>query len=386
MLFPGMNILLITQEDYLAGSTYSVSYLATGLAGRGHRVFVAARAGSLLQHLLQNTEVTFVPVTLRSRFSIGAIAWLRRFILDHQIEIINAQSSKDRYVSIFAKWAHRFPVTVVHTRRQYPRSDGGWAQSWFYSVATDGIVVISHELREIFTRKGYRASRLKVIHNGIPEGKYKSWSDARVAELRALFELQPSDIVIGCVSRLKRQEQIIRSLVTLNRPLVKVILVGVVPGYFDELVRELGIKNPIIYVASAEGTDVLNYYRLFTLNVLASVTDGFGLVLLESMAMGCPVVATNFGGIKDVVKHQRNGLLFNDGDTRELAAQMLQVMNSAVLRERLISNGYNTAFRQFPMQKTLDNYEQYFAKLIAHQQAGRVRSVRLDPALDANSF
>ncbi|HNI45866.1 MAG TPA: glycosyltransferase, partial [Chitinophagales bacterium] len=127
-----MNILIITYQGDVAGSTYSISYLAKGLSERGHHICVACRRESLLYRLLTDTAVVLIPMTFRSKWDSLAMQKIRDIVIQHHIQIINAQSSKDRYLSIFAKWRYRLPVAIVHTRRQKPESMGGYLQRQFY--------------------------------------------------------------------------------------------------------------------------------------------------------------------------------------------------------------------------------------------------------------
>jgi glycosyltransferase involved in cell wall biosynthesis len=374
-----MNILITTQEDYLAGSTFSVSYLAKGLAERGHRVFVIARDNSLLQELLSGSDVIFKPFILR-KFDLKLMRQLADLIVKEKIQVVNAQSSKDRYLCIFTRWFFRLAIAVLHTRRQYPQSIGGALQRLLYVKGTDRIIVISHELKKIFVKKGFPERHLKVIHNGIPCEKYRKWNEQKVKEIAKHWNIKSDDIVIGCVSRLKNQHQLIESLVHLNQPHIKIMMVGIRPGYFDDLVSRLNIRNPIIYTGDVNGDEVLNYYKLFNISVLASTTDGFGLVLLESMAMNCPVVATDFGGIRDVVKNEWNGLLFEDQKVQQLAFALQRLLTDNKLRTKLVENGYVTAHQVFVMENTLASYEQFYREVY------RDRVLRYKPANKAITF
>ncbi|MBL7876079.1 MAG: glycosyltransferase family 4 protein [Cyclobacteriaceae bacterium] len=360
-----MNILLITQEDILAGSSFSVSYLAQALALRGHNTYVAARPNSVLHQLVSNiSEVTFLPIVIKSRFDRNAMRLVRSWIDIYQIDIINAQSSKDRYITIFNRIFFNVKTPLFHTRRQYPLSSGGFLQRKLYVLGTDKIIVISEELKRIFILKGFPERHLHVIYNGIPVSRYKQWSESEVVSLRKQYGISEGEITIGSVSRLKRQEQLIRSLIYLNKPEIKVILVGIKQGYFDSLCKELGVQNTIIYAGEVSPEKVLNYYKLITINVLASITDGFGLVLLEAMAMGSAVVATRFGGIINVIKNDINGLLFNDGDHQELAYQLNQLITNDNKRAELVQLGLKTAYEDFSMHKTALNYETFFLEQI----------------------
>ena len=226
------------------------------------------------------------------------------------------------------------------------------------------MIVVSNELKRIFTQKGFPERHLKVIHDAIPTDKFGKWSKQRVNELEQQWNIMTDDVVIGSVSRLKNHSQIIESLVFLNRPEVKVMLVGVRVGQFDELVKRLNIKNEIIYVGEVSGEEVLNYYKLFDVSILPSTMDGFGLVLLESMAMECPVIATNFGGIKDVVQHEYNGLLFEDQDVKQLSDHIQRILVDTTLQSELIANGLTTVAETFTMEKTITAYEEFFHQMV----------------------
>ncbi|MBX2916200.1 MAG: glycosyltransferase family 4 protein [Cyclobacteriaceae bacterium] len=362
-----MNILLITQEDFFAGSTYSVSYLANALAERGNKVYVAARPNSLLHELIQKyPRVTFLPLTIKSRFDRNAIKLLVRWVTEYNLQVINAQSSKDRYITIFARWFYGVKARLYHTRRQYPMSVGGYLQRKFYVAGTDKIISISEGLKKIFVAKGFPAAHIAVIHNGMPAARYQQWSESEVQKLKEQYGIKPGEIVVGSISRFKRHEQIIKAMALLNKPEIKIVTAGVEEGYLDSLCKEFNLKNPVIYAGAVKGDVVLNYYKLLTVNILASITDGFGLVLLEAMAMGTPVIATRFGGITDVVKHDVNGLLFNDGDCETLARQIEILIGNPAQRQRLIEAGYKTAYEEFSIEKTAANYEALFQQQSKH--------------------
>ena len=346
----------------MAGSTYSISYLARGLAERGHHVTVAGKAGSLLFELLQNTTVRLIDLPFRSKVDWQTIRKLRDIIVSNNIELVNAQSSYDRYLTIFARWYYRLDVKLVHTRRQRPQSVGGWLQNNFYVRGTDKIVVISDELKQMFVQRGLPADHLHVIYNGTPPEQYKI-EGAVTERLRDRLGIGLNDTVIGCVARMKRQDQLIAALPYL-KPTIKVLFVGIEPGSLDHLVRQHQVKNPIIYAGKLNRTETLASYRLMNLNVLPSDMDGFGLVLVEAMAMGTPVIGTNYGGIKNVIKNETNGLLYENESPKQLAEKIRRVLQDEALRTRLVAEGQRTALEEFSIEKTVDNYEAFFQELI----------------------
>lgn len=221
-----LNILILTQEDYLAGSTYSVFYLANGLAQKGHSVYVAAKSDSLLHNLIKNSNVSFLPITLKSRFDLKAIRQIRYWVHLFNINIVNAQSSKDRYLSVFSRWLYRLPVKVIHTRRQISLSIGGPLQNLVYVNGTDKIIAVGNGVKESLMNGGVPEDHIKVIYNGTPKYKFDTIDTEYIQKLKARFRIEKNDMVIGCISRRKLQEQLLRSLDHLQKP-AKVILVGI---------------------------------------------------------------------------------------------------------------------------------------------------------------
>lgn len=358
-----LRILLLTFQGDLAGSTNSISYLAKGLAERGHLVVVGCRKESLLFKMLEGSQVVRVPMTFKSRYDLYNMRQIRDTVKQYGIQIINAQSSIDRYTSIFAKLLFRLKVKIFHTRRQNPRDVGFWLKRKFITAFTDKVIVISDGLKEIFIKNGFKPEELQVIHNGMPLQRYEQWSTERVEELKLKYNIKPDDIVVGCVSRYKRQEFILEAMAILNRPDIKIMFVGIDQEILQPHLEKFQLKNEIIFTGPVEDADVLNYYKLFTLNVLASTMDGFGLVLLEAFAMECPVIASDFGGIKDLIKEDETGMLFPNHDLSVLAAKIDLLINNEDLRQKFIKAG-KILVKKFSIENTITNYEKFYSSFV----------------------
>ncbi len=363
-----MNILLITQEDILAGSSFSVSYLAKGLHERGHRVVVAARPGSVLHDLMKDSDVPFEAFTIPSRFNWKSVTHLVSLIRKYQIQVINAQSSKDRYTTVLAKFFYRLPVVLIHTRRQISMSVGGFLQNIIYVWGTDKIVAVSEGVKQSLILKKIPASHIEVIYNGTPKEKYQGIDLRKVEELRQKFSITPGDLVIGCISRRKEQDQLLSALDLLGRP-VKVILVGIME---DDKLKEIRLHfkfpHQIFYEGEVEPKFVLNYYKLFTCTVLCSVIEGLSQGLLESMYLGIPVIATAAAGNLDLIKHGSNGLLFPDKDITALASCIRSVTEDNELKQTLISGGITTATDTFSIDRTVRSYEEFYSRLLSSRK------------------
>ena len=189
-------------------------------------------------------------------------------------------------------------------------------------------------------------------------------SEQEVLNYKKQFSIQEHEVLIGAVSRLKEQTQILEAVKQLDNSNIVLLFAGIKSGILDEFANKIGLTNRIVYAGMVSNDKVLNIYHLLHINILASTMDGFGLVLLEAMAMECPVIGTRFGGIKDVIVHGENGFLFDDKDTNMLATQIQQLLNDHNLRRLFIENGKKTAFQTFTLKQTIQKHIQFYQNMI----------------------
>lgn len=359
-----MNILITTYQGHNEGSTQSITFLCKGLSDRGHNVYLGCRKESFIYELMQNSNVTIIPMTFKGKFDRNNMRQIRDAVLQYDIDLINAQASKDRYSTIFAKWFYKLDVKLVHTRRQKPESDGLFIQNWLYSKKTDKIVAVSQGVKDGLVKLGLPADHIEVIYNGTPKSKYDAIDYKFTGQLRRKYQIGSEDRVIGCVSRKKKQIQILEALKHLTYP-VKMIFIGIPePPEFASISKEYQVDHQIWFLGKIPPREVLAHYPLFQLNILASTMEGLSQSLLEAMFMKVPVIATAASGNLDLIDDGKNGLLFQDGDHRQLAGCITNVFFKPALRDQLINNGYQTASDGYSIEKTVTNYEKFFQELI----------------------
>lgn len=357
-----MKILFITKQKSVAGSAYSVSYLAGGLVEKGHKVWVGARKHAFLLKLVEGK-----PLIKKVHFPFkGYSDWetareIGRLVRSEGIDIVNAQSGQDRFLMVLAKWLFGMKAQVVFTRRQRPR-DEPWLKR-FLHTKTAKIVVISEGVKELFLKKGYREEQLHVIYNGLPPDLEKQVKAEDVSRLRKQYQIPSANKVIGCVSRLKEQAQIIRACQYLEEN-ITFLFIGIEQAQVQEVIDEVEPKQQLLFTAVLNHQQVLTHYRLMDVNILASKMDGFGLTLVEAMALSVPVIGSNFGGIRSVIGDNENGLLFENGDIKGLANQITTVLHDENLRERLITKGREAYLTRFNLNRTIEAYERFFQELL----------------------
>lgn len=365
-----MNILVLCAQGGVAGSTYSISYLAKGLAEKGHNVFLGLQKNTFLETLVANSDVSLVYMPFKGKLCRETRKIIGALIRKENIELINAQSSNDRYVGPIINLLSRKKVLIVQTRRQHPKqmtSINQFFQNIFNNYFCDKVVVVSEALKGIFLERGIHEKKLHVIHNGTPGEQYKADPNLQ-QRLLEQTGYKEDDIIIGCVSRYKNQPQFVKALQFLPATW-KVLYVGLdEKSYRERFPTEpdiLDVPQQVVCKGIVKNKqEVIQYYNLMKVNVLPSTMDGFGLTLVESMAMGTPVIATDYAGIKDVVQHESNGLLYPNENYQEFAKQIKRAIEDKMLREKLIKNGKKTAFETFSIENTINKYESFFEGLL----------------------
>jgi glycosyltransferase involved in cell wall biosynthesis len=304
-------------------------------------------------------------MTFKGKLDVTNMRQIRDIVRTYAIDIVNAQSSYDRYTSILARWLYRLPVKLVHARRQMPRSVGGMLQNALYTQGTDRIVAVSHEIQRALVRRGMQPEHITVIYNGIPPEKYTrpfSWS--AIADLRRRYALAPDDVTIGCVSRKKHQEQLLLALQHLDFR-ATVMFLGIRAEEVDpDILRSVRATHQIIFCGTVAPEQVLDYYALFTLHVLPSTIEGLSQTLLEAMAFGVPVIATRAAGNIDLIQHGWNGYLYENNDPQDLAENIQTLLSSETHAADVIQRARKTATEDYAIDRTITGYEQLFQQLL----------------------
>lgn len=334
-------------------------YLSEGLARRGHRVFFACSERSRVYGVLRESPVKVVPMCF-SRFGWTAARDIARLCREEEIQIVNPQSSQDRYSVMWAKFLFGMRAKIVFTRRQMP--DSSRLSCLLSNLGADRTIAVSSAVAQALEKRWTAGSKIVVIYNGTPAEKYETVEQAEVEELRKELDLEPETVVIGCIARKKRQDVLLAATPYLPQEAV-ILIVG--PGEQPEwrqLIKRINPGQRVIILAHRDR--VLPFYRLLSVSVLPSLIEGLSQTVLESMAMGVPVVASRWGGNPEAVEDRVSGLLFDPLDPRDLADKVNRVLNDSELADSFRERGRRRALVDFNIERTIKETESCFEDLI----------------------
>jgi glycosyltransferase involved in cell wall biosynthesis len=140
-------------------------------------------------------------------------------------------------------------------------------------------------------------------------------------------------------------------------------------GRAEKLIDQLGVGAEVELVGEAQ--DVVALLSVSDLFLLPSLQESFGLSALEAMACGVPVVASNVGGLPEVITDGVTGFLHPPADVQGMAASAIKVLSDAALHERMAAAGVRLAVDRFSANRIVPQYETLYEKALSSSGAAR---------------
>jgi glycosyltransferase involved in cell wall biosynthesis len=201
-------------------------------------------------------------------------------------------------------------------------------EAWRVIVCSE---FMKHEVERLFNSPG---DKIDVIYNGVEPEKFEfEWTDAERAAHRAKLAL-PEEKIVMYVGRFVREKGIhvllnAASVILAQEPNTKFLIVG--GGNrerFENFVQWSGLQDKVLFTGFMANRSLHQLYRVADVAVFPSLYEPFGIVALEGMAAGAPVVASDAGGLKEVVLHGQTGTLSYANNPESLAWAVLDVLRN----------------------------------------------------------
>ena len=230
----------------------------------------------------------------------------------------------------------------------------------------DVFVSITTAIHAEFIRVGVPPERIRLISNGIDTDVFTPISDDQKAALRTRLGLPARETIVAYSGRLTREkglQMLVRAWKAVHRehPGTHLLLIGSGKGMplscEDELrsfVLENGLAASVTFTGSVER--VYEYLQCADVFVLPSRTEALPLALIEAMACELPAIATNVGGIPDVISDGVNGVMIGRDRQDELVEAVGRLVDSTRLRHRLGERGRETVVSKFSLDKVTVQY------------------------------
>jgi glycosyltransferase involved in cell wall biosynthesis len=183
-------------------------------------------------------------------------------------------------------------------------------------------------------------------------------------------------VCVGRHEKSKGQDVLIEAVALLKDIDVCVEFIGGGPAtvQYKKLSKDLGVQEKVTFTGTIPHDEVLKKMASAYLSVVPSRSEAFGWVNIESLALGTPVVASEVGGIPEIIKDGFNGFLFPPGDAKHLAEHIRRIVMEPNLRTSLSSNARTTFLNKFEQKNGLLCQASWFEELVS-----QLRSLTSNP-------
>ena len=364
-----MKIGLVSAYDYSfpGGVSVHISHLARHFLQKGHTVKVVAPCSQKAGYF--DEEVTAVGRPLPIPYG-GSIArtplspWLpaqtREILRKERFDIVHIHEPFVPMVALSALLQSN-SVTVGTFHACYEGSRGYWAarpllRRWLSRL--DGKIAVSKPAMEFVSR--YLPGDYQIIPNGIDIEHFSP----KVPPIEGFNDSKLNILFVGRLEKRKGVDCLLAAYGEVKRQFPDVRLIVVGPGTrlrskYERLVHKNKLTD-VVFTGFVSASDLPRYYqRADIFCAPASKGESFGIILLEAMASGKPVVASSIEGYASLLNDGEEGLLFPVGDVEALAQALLQLLNSKSLRHEMGEKGRNKAEKYSwasVTQRVLDYY------------------------------
>ena len=367
-----MKILLLTTHLNIGGiGVYTVG-LAKYLKKNGADVTVVSSGGEMTS-LLDDEDVRHITLDVKTKSAFGAKVWkavprLARIISDGEYDIVHAQTRVAQVLACFVGKKTGIPwVSTCHGFFRYKRLFRKLFPCWGNKVIAISKSVYHHLVHD------FKVSPKKCvqIYNGIELDRYETLLEEKDASLMKKIGLDPDAFVVGAVGRLssvkgfkylvdafyKAQSKTERNL--------NLVLFGEGPekGNLERQICELDLAEKVFIYSGTEG--IPKYFSVIDTFCAPSIHEGLGLSLMEAMAASRACIASEVGGLAELVDNGVNGLLVPVKDSSALQEAILSLVHDSDLRDKLSRQARERAMREFSIEKSVKETLAVYKKVVS---------------------
>src|SRR3989338_4017145 len=327
-----MNILLLGTHLNPGGITTYLRKLTRGYNRLGHKVYIVTSGGSLSKQfnefggeLVQGNIRTKSELSWRIYFAAFKLA---RFVKEKKIDVVHANTRVTQVMGQVIKLLTG--ITYISTCHGFYKKR---LARRLFPCWGDGVIAISQAVQDHLHNDFYvPLSKIRIIHTGIEVARFPAVNDNLRLEQKKKYNFGKGP-VIGVIARLneeKGHQFLVRAMSEVIKvfPKAKLVIVGDgrEKARLKNLVQELKLESNVEFMSVVSST--VSILLAFDIFVLPSLSEGFGISLMEAQVTGLPVIASCVGGIPDFVKQGETGILVPPGDSPSLAEAIIDLLKN----------------------------------------------------------
>jgi L-malate glycosyltransferase len=370
------SVLQIVHGFIEGGSERQMIQMVTLLQQSGdYRVHVASLStGGVLRPLIESLEVPIIDLPLTSFYDANMVRQTRRFVSylkQHQVEIVH---SHDFYSNIFGMTGAS--LARIRGRIASKRETTGTRTTAQRTVERNAfklahaVVANATAVKDQLIGEGVNKDKIAVIYNGIDLARFPQNGTRDEALARLGLDRLQGRLVITMVAnfeyRVKDHPMLLRTAQRVAKEVPEAIFViageGELRAETEQLATVLGVKDSCLFTGRC--ASVPDLLAASDICLLTSQAEGFSNSILEYMAAGRVVVATNVGGASEAIVEGETGHLVNSGDDVAMAARIIELLRNPEQRIELGRHGRRVVEERFSLQSRLSNTSALYQRML----------------------
>ncbi|TAJ32265.1 MAG: glycosyltransferase, partial [Nitrospirae bacterium] len=376
-----MKVLLLTVGLGIGGTERQVLDLAAGLDRKKFVVTVCALKGEgEIARNLRGHGIKVVTLNGTGAWDFRVLYRLGAVIREEKPDIVHAFLFWANVASRLVGKILRVPI-VISSYRELAE-----CRSWGRLIADRATAPLAHLMtccseavrRVAHETAGGEDKKYVMIYNGVAIDRFDSRRGLPVGPTKSDLGLKENLPVVGTVCRLDEPTKgltvLLQAMAQLLRPggspCCQLLIVGEGPalGLLHKLSEELGIAPWVVFAGARRDVEAL--LPLLDLFVMPSLSEGFGIAIVEAMASGLPVVATDVGGIPEIVAEGKTGLLVPPGQPGPLAEALRKILDQPDWAQALGARGRQVAREKFSIEAVVARHEALYEALMTRCAQG----------------
>lgn len=365
-----INVIHLVEELTIGGLEKVLTAIVLNLKKKKYNVSVwCLREGGFFADKLIKEGIDVKILQISTSRNPLSIYKLYKLLKSHRFDIIHTHAYSAGTIGRISAFLAGIPVIISHNHSVYDYYNKYYHfVEWFLSHITDRIICISNIVNR-FANETQRinAKKLITIYNGIDS--VCSSAGKKVSSLRKELGIPINHSVICTIAHMEEHKGLAyllesASLLLESRSDICFLLVG--EGTLKEELKELSVSLKIDknVIFTGERSDIPEILSLIDIFVLPSIREGLPLTILEAMDCGKPIIATNVGGISEVVTDGVNGKLVPPKDPEALYSAMNGLLDDREMLEKMGNNGKRVCNESFNSKAMVGKIEELYDFLI----------------------
>jgi len=234
---------------------------------------------------------------------------------------------------------------------------------------SDMIFAASKHVYKAAISAGCPEDHLLLLPNGVDVERFNPRLDSSLVREKLGVAGRPVVFTLRWHEPKNGIEHLIKAVPFVLREIPNAIFIiggsGVLKKYHEKLAKKLKVNHNVLFVGHIPAIELPLYYAACDVFVIPSIVEAFGLVTVEAMACGKPVVGTNVGGIPDVIKDGINGFLVEPRNPQSMANKIIVLLKNPNLRTKFGASARKIVMEEFNIQKRIDKILSIYNQLLS---------------------